>query len=261
VVTLGLFATLAAGVVLGLVGGGGSLLIVPTFVYVFRHRPVDATAESLVVVAVAALAGAVVHARHHPVALAPAAAFAIPSVVAAYVARALIVPRLPGSFMAGPLAVRLDDVLMTGFALLAATAGVAMLRTTCCPGGPRRAPATAPLAGAATGALTALLGAGGGFAVVPALVLLVGLPMADAVGVSLGIVAAQATAGAAGALVAGVSFDLGFVATVTTVMLAGVVLGARGARHLHPDALRRGFAWLILAVATAIGVSAVNPFR
>src|SRR5687767_14581367 len=135
---LGFLATFAAGVVLGLIGGGGSLLVVPTLVYLFGHPPVEATAESLIVVAVGAMAGVLAHARRRPVAIMPVAAFALPSVAAAYAVRLLAVPRLPAQFVVGAFAVRLDDLLMGGFALFAAAAGVAMLRTSCCQGGPHR---------------------------------------------------------------------------------------------------------------------------
>mgnify|MGYP006185220231 CR=1 FL=1 len=113
----------------------------------------------------------------------------------------------------------------------------------------------APLAGAATGAVTAVLGAGGGFLIVPALVLLLGVPMAKAVPASLLIIALQAVAGAAGAVWARSAVDVPLAALLLGVMIAGVAAGTAGADRVAPVLLRRTFGWLVLVVAGAMAVT------
>lgn len=239
-VLLGFLVTLGAGVALGLLGGGGSLLIVPALVYLFHVPPAEATAYSLVTVAAVSAAGAWLHVRRRAIPFRRLALFALPSVVAAYAVRAWVAPNVP------------DFVIMVLFAGFAGAAGIAMLR----PGAPHRAAPVPtlviPLVGGATGALTALAGAGGGFLVLPALVVLVGISVEQAVGASLAVVAGQATAGTLGALGAMPAFDVRLTFALTTAMLLGLAWGMAAGERVAPASLRRGFGWLVLAVAAAI---------
>jgi uncharacterized membrane protein YfcA len=250
---LGLVVTCAAGAALGLLGGGGSLLIVPALVYLFGRPPIEATAYSLVIVGAASVPGTWLHGRRRPLPLRKIAAFGVPSVAAAYLVRAAVVPRLPEVLAVGPLAIERDLMLMLAFAAFAGAAGIAMLR-------PRRAvkpslaPAWVPLAGLATGALTGLLGVGGGFLVLPALILLVGLPMEEAIGASLALVAAQSIAGAMGVLWSMPAFDARFAVVLGACMIAGMVWGVSAAHRIAPARLRRGFGWLVLIVAAAMAL-------
>lgn len=251
-VLLGLAVTLGAGVALGLLGGGGSLLVVPALVYLFGRPPIEATAYSLVVVGAVSLVGTGLHRMHRPVPLAKITSFGVASIAAAWLVRAVLVPRLPDALVIGPVVAARDSVLMLAFAAFAAASGIAMLRRRHDPPGSGVAPAWVPLVGAATGALTALLGAGGGFLVLPALMLLVGLPIEEAVGASLAIVAAQSIAGAIGAYAAMPAFDLRLVFLLTATMLLGVAWGVAVAQHVAPAHLRRGFGWLVLIVSAAM---------
>lgn len=253
-VLLGLAVTLSAGVALGLLGGGGSLLVVPALVYLFGRPPVEATAYSLVIVGGTSLAGTFLHWMRRPIPLRAIASFGVPSVAAAYLVRAVLVPRLPEILPIGRFELARDPLLMLAFAALAAAAGVAMLRRRCCTPGPGVVPAMVPLVGAATGALTALLGAGGGFLVLPALILLVGLRIEEAIGASLAMVAAQSIAGALGALSAMPAFDVRLAFVLTATMLLGVAWGVAAAEQVAPARLRRGFGWLLLLVAAAMTI-------
>lgn len=253
---LGLAMTCAAGLALGLLGGGGSLLIVPTLVYLFGRPPVEATAYSLVVVGAASLPGTWLHGRRQSLPIRRIAAFGLPSIAAAYVVRAAVVPRLPAVLALGPLTMDRDALLMLAFAGFAAVAGVAMLRPRAA-APPSIAPAWVPIAGVATGALTGVLGVGGGFLVLPALVLLVGLRMDEAIGASLALVAAQSIAGAAGVVTTLPGFDVGFAALLAVCMLAGVAAGVAAAHRIAPARLRRGFGWLVLGVAAAMALQQI----
>jgi uncharacterized protein len=251
-VFLGLAVTLIAGVALGLLGGGGSLLVVPALVYLFGHPPVEATAYSLAIVGAASVTGTYLHWVRRPIPLRSIASFGVPSVAAAYLVRAVLVPRLPAILSLGPIHVSLDMALMLAFAAFAAAAGIAMLRRRCLTSGTGLAPAWVPVVGVATGALTALLGAGGGFLVLPALVLLVGLPVDDAIGASLAVVAGQSVSGALGALSVMPAFDARMAFVLVSTMLLGVAWGVAAADCVPPARLKRGFGWLLLMVAAGM---------
>lgn len=251
---LGLLVALAAGVALGLLGGGGSVLVVPALVYCFGRSPVEATAYSLVAVGSVSLVGAILCARRRPIPLRALTRFGGSSLVAAYLVRAFVVPALPPAIDFGFARVGLDHVLMLAFALFAGAAGLAMLRRRCCVSGPAVHPAWVPFAGIATGALTALLGAGGGFLVLPALVLLVGLPMEEAVGASLAVIAAQAISGSLGVFSSGAPFDVRFALELTATMLLGVAWGVASAGLIPPVRLRRTFGVFVVAVAAVMAL-------
>jgi uncharacterized membrane protein YfcA len=250
-VLLGLAATLGAGVALGLLGGGGSLLVVPTLVYLFGRPPVEATAYSLLVVGAVSLAGVYLHRRRRPIPFRRIASFGAASVTAAYVVRGMVVPRLPAVLAVGGLAVARDVLIMLTFASFAAAAGLAMVRPGTSTPRQRTAPAWGLLAGALTGALAAFVGAGGGFLVLPALILLIGLDIEEAVGASLAVVAAQSIAGAVGAWAAMPTWDFRLALTLALTMLVGVAGGVRIAHRVSPSRLKHAFGWLMLAVAAA----------
>jgi hypothetical protein len=229
----------AIGLLLGVVGGGGSILAVPVLVYVLGEPVRQATTESLLIVGVTALVGAVAAARggrvHVRVALAFAAAGAVAAVVGTALNR-LVEPR----------------VIMLGFGLLLLAAAYAMLR---------RAPARARLvagvrtawarvaaAGAATGLLTGFFGVGGGFVIVPALALVLGLPLAAAVGTSLLVIALTSAVALTAHLATG-SIDLPLSAAFTVAASAGALAGTRLHGRLSETLLRRLFALLLVAVA------------
>src|SRR5688572_8707066 len=132
---LGLLVTLAAGIALGLLGGGGSVLVVPALVYCFGRPPVDATAYSLVAVGAVSLVGVLLCGMRRPIPLRSLARFGGSSLVAAYLVRALVVPALPPVVVIGSTPIDLNHILMLAFALFAGAAGLAMLRRHCCVSG------------------------------------------------------------------------------------------------------------------------------
>jgi len=241
----GIVGVVVAGAALGLVGGGGSLLLVPALVYLFRLPPNDATAYSLIVVAVSSAAGAYLHHRHRPIRFAALLWFGAPSAVAAWIVRVAVVPLLPGDFV------------VSAFAVFAGVAGVAMLRRgrfETRRAGPR---GLVPIVGALAGAVTGLVGTGGGFLLVPALVLLVGLPFRDAIGASLAVIAAQTVAGSLGALTT-TTLDAGFAALLSALMVSGIVAGIYAGRGMPPERLKRGLAWLLLAITGVMACAGLS---
>lgn len=223
------------GISLGLLGGGGSILAVPVLVYVARLPAREAVAVSLVIVGTTSLGSAVLHARAGRVDGRTAALFGLAGMLVA------------------PFGARLSDrieptVLLLALAVLMLVVGTAMLRPRSEPGEIQgRRPALLAATGTAVGALTGFLGVGGGFLVVPALVLLAGLSMPEAVGTSLVIITMNSLA----ALIPHRAFlDDGLltVAFLTIAALAGSWLGARWSGRWTPAGLRRSFAVLVLVV-------------
>jgi hypothetical protein len=228
------------GLSLGLLGGGGSILAVPVLVYVARFEAREAIAASLAVVGTTSLAGAFLHARAGRVRFRAVALFGGAGMAGAPV---------------GALATRLvpPPALLVLFGLLMLIVGALMLRRG--PGfepaasQPAAAPAMAA-AGLMLGLLTGFLGVGGGFLIVPALVLLVGLPMHEAVGTSLVVIALNCAAGLLGHLEAG--FPVGTTAAFTAVATLGALAGARLSDDVAPQRLRRAFGAFVLLVGLAL---------
>lgn len=239
---LGLALSLLIGVSLGFFGGGGSILTVPLLVYVFGLAPKEAIASSLLVVAVASLSGAYQHGRAGNVELRVALLFGAAGMLGAYLgARA-------GAFVDGQLLLLLFAAMMMGTA-------IAMWRGRRAPASEavRRAPTRLLAQGFAVGLLTGLIGAGGGFLIVPALALWAGLSMPAAVGTSLVIIVLNTLAGFLGQI-AHVDVDYRLVAGVSAAAVAGSFGGARFARRVDPASLRRAFAGFVLAMAAVIFV-------
>lgn len=227
------------GVSLGLLGGGGSILTVPILVYVAGQDAKAAIATSLLVVAVTSAAAAIPHARAGHVRWRTGLLFGVAGMAGAYGGGRL------GSLVPGTW-------LLIAFGLMMAATAVAMLR------GRKnveavRAHQEIPVAkvlveGVVVGVVTGLVGAGGGFLVVPALALLGGLPMSAAVGTSLVVIAMKSAAGLFGYL-QGVTIDWPLALGVTAAAIAGSVIGARIAGRTNEEQLRKGFGWFVVAMA------------
>jgi uncharacterized membrane protein YfcA len=247
---------LVIGILLGLLGAGGSILAVPALVYGAGQPLSAAVPTSLLVVGVSAAAAAVPRIRARQV------QWRLAAVVGA--------AGIPAAFAGTAVNRQLDPrVVLLGFAVVMAAAALRMLREQpetggdcALPGGGVNWRGCLPKAigtGVVVGFLTGLFGVGGGFLLVPALVLLLGLPMTVAVGTSLLVVTLNAAAGFA-AHAGTADIDYAVAAGFTAAAVVGSLLAARVATRLPAAPLRRGFAWLVLAVAAAVAVQAVlNP--
>jgi uncharacterized membrane protein YfcA len=238
---LGLLLALAVGVSLGFFGGGGSILTVPLLAYVFGLPPKQAIASSLLVVASASAFAAVQHGRAGNLRPRVALFFGTAGMAGAYAGARV------AAFVAGEVLLLLFAFMM-GFTALAMWRG----RAPRAPGADRDvAPGKLALQGLAVGSFTGLVGAGGGFLIVPALALWAGLPMPSAVGTSLLVIVMNSLAGFAG-YAAHVRVDPALVAGVAAAAIVGSVGGSRLTRLAHPSALRRAFAGFVLAMAALI---------
>jgi uncharacterized membrane protein YfcA len=242
VLVLALVLSVLIGVSLGLLGGGGSILTTPILIYALGVETKPAIATSLVVVGVTSLAAVVQHARAGNVEWKTGLVFGAAG--------------MAGAYLGGYAAAWVPEAVLLGlFGLMMLATAFAMFR-----GrkevGPQAAHAHHPLwkivaEGIVVGVVTGLVGAGGGFLVVPALALLGGLPMKKAVGTSLLVIAMKSFAGYAGHA-AHVEIDLQLAAIVSGAAVVGSFLGSGLANVVPPDLLRRGFAGFVLAMAVFV---------
>lgn len=246
-----LAAAVAIGLLLGLLGGGGSILTVPVLVYLAGQQPQSAIAASLFVVSVTSAVALVPHARAGRVQWRTGLVFGAAGVAGAY-GGARLAAHLPAG------------LLLAGFGLLIAAAATTMIRSCRRPlrGAARtgRLPLLLAL-GSAVGLITGMVGAGGGFVIVPVLVLLAGLSMTTAVGTSLLAIALQAGAGLLGHL-HHARVDWPLTLAVTALAIAGSLAGARLAGRIPAQLLRTGFGWFLTAMATLVLIEqAPEPVR
>ncbi len=237
----------AVGISLGLLGGGGSILTVPLLTYVAGLDAKHAIAMSLLVVGVTSSIGAIPHARGGRVRWRIAAVFGVAAMSGAY-AGGRLAHFIPGT------------ILLIAFAVVMIVAGIAMLRARKDAVPTRKTlPVLQVMAlGAGVGVVSGLVGAGGGFLLVPALSLLAGLPMPTAVGTSLVVIAAQSYAGLAGHI-ATENIDWSLAAMVTAAAVAGALIGGWLIRWVDPSTLRQAFGWLVLLMAALVLAEEVHP--
>jgi uncharacterized membrane protein YfcA len=249
---LGAALALGAGVVLGLLGGGGSVLTVPILVYVVGLEPRPAMATSLVVVGVTAVVALVPHARAGRVRFRAGLLFGGAGLVGA-LAGGQVARLVPGSalmlLLSGVMLAMAAAMLRPRAAGEGAGTGVSGPRST----------GLALASGLGVGVLTGLLGTGGGFMVVPALSLLGGFSMGEAVGTSLLVIALNSASGLVGALAAGAEVQPGLAAGMAAAASTGSLLGARLGRGWSAAALKQAFAGLLVVLSVAMGLRELAP--
>ena len=240
---LGLLAAAAIGLVLGVLGGGGSILTVPVFVYLLDFDPKPAIAMSLAVVGATSLFGALGHWRTGNVNLRVAAIFGVVAMVGTYLGARLAV------LFSGAAQLALFGAVM----LLAAYFMFRGRRPTEAAGRAKERMPLAPIAvvGIGVGVLTGLVGVGGGFLIVPALVLLAGVPMKEAVGTSLLVIALKSAAGFVGYL-GQVEVDWAFMGLFTAIAVSGILAGTWLVRFVPQAALQRAFAVFLVVMGSFI---------
>lgn len=254
---IGYIASLIIGISLGLIGGGGSILTVPVLVYLFRVSPVMATAYSLFIVGSTSLVGAVPKYKKGLVNLKTSLIFGAPSIVAVFATRKYIVPLIPDElFHVGGILITKNIITMLLFAVLMVAASISMIRSKNkeIDEDLEEQKFNYPLImveGLVVGALTGLVGAGGGFLIIPALVLLSKLPMKQAIGTSLLIIAAKSLIGFTGDLT-NYTMDWRLLLIVTGLAILGIFIGNRLSNKIESEKLKKGFGWFVLIMGIYI---------
>jgi len=254
---VGAIASLLIGLSLGLIGGGGSILTVPVLVYLFNVDPLQATAYSLFIVGATSAIGAFPKYKEGQVNLKTALIFGAPSIIAVYATRKWVVPAIPTQIgQWGEFVLTKNVLLMLLFALLMVAASFSMISTQKSLGVAEKKSQffNYPLIlieGAIVGLLTGLVGAGGGFLIIPALVILTGLPMKQAVGTSLLIIAAKSLIGFTGD-VTEQAIDWVLLGFVTAMAVVGIIVGNQLSKKIDGNKLKKGFGWFVLVMGLYI---------
>lgn len=253
---LGYFASVLIGVSLGLIGGGGSILTVPVLVYLFAIDPVKAGSYSLFIVGLTSLIGSYSYFKNNLVSLKTAFTFGTTSIIAVLLSRTFIVPAIPDQIHFGNLfLLSKGSFLMLAFALIMLLASFRMIKPS--PTSSNSTQFNAPMLatqGFMIGLLTGLLGVGGGFLIIPALVLLSGLPMKEAVGTSLAIIAANSLIGFLGADLNHTT-DWFFLLKITTFAVAGIGIGTSLSKKTDGNKLKPIFGWFVLCMSICIFIN------
>ncbi|MFM6954916.1 MAG: sulfite exporter TauE/SafE family protein [Sphingobacteriaceae bacterium] len=252
---LGYIAAIGIGLSLGLVGGGGSILTVPVLVYLFGIDPTVATAYSLVIISATTSVGAFKNYQKQLVSFPVAFSFGLSSMITVFLIRKLILPAIPTTlFNIGSVIIHKSEATMLVFALLMLVAAYFMIKTK--PTVQQVDEVSSSVAklllyGIGAGLITGFLGAGGGFVLIPALVLLVHLPMKKAVGTSLLIIALNSLVGIAGDW-GHVTLDWVFAASLIALALLGLFIGVLLSASLPDTLLKKYFGWFVCCMGIVV---------
>ncbi|OAB81456.1 sulfite exporter TauE/SafE family protein [Cochleicola gelatinilyticus] len=252
----GYMGALLIGLVLGLIGGGGSILTVPILVYTLSLSPVTATAYSLFVVGTTSLIGALKNMKKKMVDFKTAIIFAIPAFIAVYLTRAFLITAIPNQlFQISGFIVSKNLAIMLFFAVIMVLASISMIRNK---ENEKELDAVIrynyPLIiieGFVVGVITGLVGAGGGFLIIPALVLLAKLPMKKAVATSLFIIAIKSLIGFIGD-VQNIEIDWSFLLIFTAISVVGIFIGIWLNKFIDGKKLKKTFGWFVLIMGIYI---------
>ena len=254
---LGYIGALFIGLILGLFGGGGSILTVPVLVYLLSLNPIVATAYSLFIVGVSSLVGAIKNIQKGLVDFRTAIIFSIPAFIAVYSTRKFIVPIIPENlFYIGDYLVTRDVGIMVFFAIIMLLASLSMIfiKRKDTNNNETKIVYNYPMIvieGLVVGVITGLIGAGGGFLIIPALVLLAKLPMKNAVATSLLIIAIKSLIGFIGD-VENIEIDWNFLLIFTSISVIGIFIGVYLTKFIDGKKLKKGFGWFVLIMGIYI---------
>ena len=252
----GYSASILIGVSLGLIGGGGSILTLPVLVYLLGFSPVLSTAYSLFIVGTTSFVGSINYMRKGLINYQAAFVFAIPSFISVFLTRKYLVPTIPDSlFTLAGFEVTKNIGIMLFFALVMLAASYSMIMSK------KKEDEESEklkfnypligLEGAVVGILTGIVGAGGGFLIIPALVLLARLPMKMAVGTSLLIIATKSLIGFMGDI-SNINVNWTFLLQFTSLSVIGIFIGSYFSKFIEGEKLKKSFGWFVLVMGIYI---------
>jgi uncharacterized protein len=256
---IGYICAALVGISLGILGSGGSILTVPIMVYLMNISPVDATGLSLFIVGVTSTAGGITYVQRKLVDLRTALIFAAPSILSVFLTRKFLLPLIPDPvFTSSSFALSRDLLILELFSVLMIVVGYSMVRKA-----DTREPAMHEIQhynypwlvciGLVSGLLTGILGVGGGFIIIPSLVLFAKIPVRMSVGTSLLIIAINSFGGfAEEAIARHAEIDFRFLLLFAVVSIAGIFIGFRISLKLRPPELKKIFGWFIMVMGACI---------
>lgn len=260
---LGYIASIFIGIALGLIGGGGSILTLPVLVYLFALDSVIATAYSLFIVGITSAIGSVSYFKNKLVNLKTAIIFGIPSIISVFITRAYVVPAIPKEvFSINNFVVTKSVLMLLLFAILMIAASYSMIKkdnnkVVENTGEQKFNYPIILLEGTVIGILTGLVGAGGGFLIIPALVILSKLPMKEAIGTSLVIIAAKSLIGFFGES-SDTYLDWYLLTKVSAFAIIGIFIGILLSKKIDGAKLKPAFGWFILVMGIYIIIQTVT---
>jgi uncharacterized membrane protein YfcA len=259
---IGYALSLLIGMSLGLIGGGGSILTLPVLVYIFKIDPVAATTYSLFIVGLSSAAGMYSKMKGNLVDYRTALVFGLPSLLTVLITRKLLLPHIPELFVIREFQISKSSAMLIVFSGLMILASVSMIKNKITESVKSYNPSNLKLAlqGVSVGILTGLLGAGGGFIIIPALVVLSGIPMKVAVGTSLLIITVNSLLGLTVDLVNHThQINWKVLSYVTALSILGTFIGSLICVRINPSKLKKGFGWFVLIMGFYILISQMLP--
>lgn len=247
---IGYIAAIVIGLSLGLIGGGGSIMTMPVLVYLFHISPLLATSYSLVIVGIISLVGFAGHLKRKTVSLETGILFGTSSVITVFLTRHFILPVIPTIiYESGDTVLRFSTLTMILFALLMIAAAVAMIFQRNRHSEPecsaKKRPVLLFMYGALVGLVTGMLGAGGGFLLIPALMFFAQLPIKKAIGTSLMIITLNSFVGMLADL-GHVRLDMALLLRISIVAIGGLATGMYLNRFIQSSRLKLGFSFFVL---------------
>lgn len=263
---LGYIASILIGISLGLIGSGGSILTVPVLVYLFRVDPLLATTYSLCIVGVSSIAGVISRLRQKLLDFKVILVFGAPSIIGVFIARKFILHAIPNQFSILPnTIISKNNFIMLFFATLMLVSALSMIlgkKKEELEGQKPVYGLTLGLVGLMEGMLTGIVGAGGGFLIIPALVILGKLPMKKAIASSLFIITIKSLVGFSGDLLHvnmnwsaplnGMDLNIQFLITIITLATLGIITGNYLNKTIDGAKLKKGFGWFVLLMSLVI---------
>jgi len=248
---IGYISAVFIGTTLGLIGGGGSILTVPVLVYILAIEPVLATAYSLFIVGTTALVGAVKNIKTGNIDIKTGIVFSVPSLFAVYFTRRIIIPSIPQKIIIiNDFYLSKETGIMLFFSLIMLLAATSMIYKRKEKRKENKIKYTAiTLEGLVVGVFTGLVGAGGGFLIIPALVLLGGLSMKKAIGTSLMIISVKSLIGFTGDLSTALNIDWFFLSSFCFFSVLGMGLGLYISKFIEGEKLKKVFGWFVLLIS------------
>jgi uncharacterized membrane protein YfcA len=254
---IGYVAACLIGVSLGLIGGGGSILTVPILVYCFHIDPVVATAYSLFIVGITSLVGGLANASRNLVDLKTTILFSLPGFISVYLTRRYLIPCVPEKIMMlNSSVITKSDAIMILFGILMLASGILMVMKTDINEGEKHSGqfnySMMLVTGFAVGILTGIVGMGGGFLIIPALVFFARLPMKKAVGTSLLIIALKSLIGFMGDVRVGITIDYTLISTLSVIAIAGMIFGIYTSKFIAGRSLKVSFGCFVIIMSTCL---------